>query len=136
VGDVVVAEVEPVVRERELSYGPGLPVVGALRQEPLRDVRPLRRWQVVEHDTDLGGQVDLHQRTDRLPVGVERAGVVALDAALLRGLSQSDRTLEQENPGDRGQKLHAGSFRDISMEWILEPVPKRKEKRPALRALC
>src|SRR5262249_402901 len=31
VADVVVAEVEPVIRQRDLSYGPGLPVVGALR---------------------------------------------------------------------------------------------------------
>src|SRR5262249_9453006 len=128
VADVVVAEVEPVIRQRDLSYGPGLPVVGALRQEPLRDVRSFRRRQVVEHDTDLGRQVHLHQCTDRHPVGVERARVVALNAALLRGLSPGDPTLKQENPGDRGQNLHADPFRDTWMEWILESVHERKEK--------
>src|SRR5207247_3829107 len=63
-----------------------------------------------EHDADLGVQVDLHQRSDWLPICVHWARIVALNTALLRGLCASNRALEHQNGGDRSHGLH---------DWLL-----------------
>src|SRR5262249_32735465 len=69
------------------------------------DIRPLRSRQIIEHDADLGVQVDLDQRSDWLPSRVDRARIVALNAALLRGLGASNR-VEHQDDDDRSYGLH------------------------------